>query len=263
MTEGMFPFGEYLKKVEQENKDPKKVFVLGVYASAVHAKWISPDGKEKVKALAVASEPKIFWKGDNADEIIKKIKIPNEAGTLEPADSNFNGPTGKILDEMYLSPLGFKRDEAWLCDLIPYSLSNKKQQNAIEKYYIPIAEKFNLPTASIPLAPETITIEKERPGEILKELIDSQAHIIIVLGQDPIKLFFHQQAFCKESKLSQFGEDKTNYGKGHSIQINNENYTVYFLAHPHHLEGVKPYSPKWKKLHEDWVTERKSKIKNI
>ena len=35
-----FPFGQELKKVEQENKESKKAFVIGVYASAVHAKWI-------------------------------------------------------------------------------------------------------------------------------------------------------------------------------------------------------------------------------
>jgi len=55
--EPVYPFGSTLKKVEQQDKSPKKVFVLGVYASAVHAKWIGADGKLKVTALAVASEP--------------------------------------------------------------------------------------------------------------------------------------------------------------------------------------------------------------
>ena len=32
-----FPFGEQLQKVEQQDKTPKEFFVLGVYASAVHA----------------------------------------------------------------------------------------------------------------------------------------------------------------------------------------------------------------------------------
>ena len=53
----IFPFGSVLKKVEQQDKSPKKVFVLGVYASAVHAKWIGADGTVNVQALAVASEP--------------------------------------------------------------------------------------------------------------------------------------------------------------------------------------------------------------
>jgi hypothetical protein len=48
---GTFPFGQPVRKVEQMDRSSKKVFVLGVYASAVHAKWIGSDGKEKVRAL--------------------------------------------------------------------------------------------------------------------------------------------------------------------------------------------------------------------
>ena len=34
-----YPFGEELRPVVQQDRTPKKVFVLGVYASAVHAQW--------------------------------------------------------------------------------------------------------------------------------------------------------------------------------------------------------------------------------
>ena len=73
-----FPFGQPLKKVEQKDKTPKQAFVLGVYASAVHARWIDKNGKQKVSALAVANEPEIFWQGLNAEEIINGIYIPEE-----------------------------------------------------------------------------------------------------------------------------------------------------------------------------------------
>ena len=33
-----YPFGESVHRLVQEECSPKKVFVLGVYASAVHAK---------------------------------------------------------------------------------------------------------------------------------------------------------------------------------------------------------------------------------
>jgi hypothetical protein len=49
-----FPFGQELRKVEQKDKNSKKAFVLGVYASAVHARWIDENGRQKVAALAVA-----------------------------------------------------------------------------------------------------------------------------------------------------------------------------------------------------------------
>ena len=44
-----FPFGSKLKPVFQTDTTPKKVFVLGIYASAVHAKWLDKNGKEKIK----------------------------------------------------------------------------------------------------------------------------------------------------------------------------------------------------------------------
>jgi hypothetical protein len=77
-----FPFGKELTKVEQTDKSPKKAFVLGVYASAVHARWTDINGRQLVSALAVASEPCIFWNGDYAAQIISSIKISRKLGTL-------------------------------------------------------------------------------------------------------------------------------------------------------------------------------------
>lgn len=34
-----YPFGETVKRLVQKDRTHKKVFVLGVYASAVHARW--------------------------------------------------------------------------------------------------------------------------------------------------------------------------------------------------------------------------------
>ena len=128
---GTFPFGQPVHPVIQQDHTPKKVFVLGVYASAVHAEWIGTDGERRVNALAVASEPYIFWRGDNAEEIIANINIPTALGKLIPAAKNLNGPSGNALDDLFLSPLGITRDDAWLCDLVPHSCLNQKQKKAI------------------------------------------------------------------------------------------------------------------------------------
>jgi hypothetical protein len=128
-----FPFGQPLKTVIQQDRSPKKVFVLGVHGSAVHAKWFPPGGRKPLrKALAVASEPEIFWNGENAAEIISKIAIPQEAGHLKPAEERFNGPSGNTLDKLYLTPLELSRSDVWLCDLVPHSLMSKNQKNAIQ-----------------------------------------------------------------------------------------------------------------------------------
>ena len=103
-----YPFGEYVRPLVQEDRTPKKVFVLGVYASAVHARW--KKGNAIVcQALAVASEPRIFWDGnpEEAAEIIRRIQVPEELGTLEPAGRSLNGPSAKVLDDHILAPHGF------------------------------------------------------------------------------------------------------------------------------------------------------------
>lgn len=66
------PFRQPVSSVQQKDQTPKPYFVLDVYASAVHAQWIGPDSKIKVKALAVASEPEIFWRGEwkQGEEIV-------------------------------------------------------------------------------------------------------------------------------------------------------------------------------------------------
>jgi len=40
---GTYPFGSPLQRVIQADRTPKRVFVLGVYASAVHARWLGPE----------------------------------------------------------------------------------------------------------------------------------------------------------------------------------------------------------------------------
>ncbi len=72
-----FPFGQKLVPLRQEGKSPKKVFVLGVYASAGHARC-KKSGKVICQALAVASEPRIFWDGniEEAKRIIDAVNIP-------------------------------------------------------------------------------------------------------------------------------------------------------------------------------------------
>ncbi len=132
-TRGCFPFGQPVRIVEQADRTPKDVFVLGVYSSAVHARWRDARGKQVVAALAVASEPVIFWRGEGAAEIIDRIDVPKEVGRLEPAASNLNGPSGRALDELYLGPLGITREHAWLCDLVPSSGKNPGQAKAIAR----------------------------------------------------------------------------------------------------------------------------------
>jgi len=126
-----FPFGSPLKKVEQTDRSPKKVFVLGVYASAVHAKWLAPDGSIKVKALAVASEPAIhILERRRARGHHQADQYPARSRHLSSGRSSVQRPIGNALNDLFLKPLGYTRDDAWLSDLLPYSRINVNQQAA-------------------------------------------------------------------------------------------------------------------------------------
>lgn len=187
-SERLFPFGQPLHDVVQRDRGPKDVFVLGVYASAVHARWVGTDGKDVVRALAVASEPEIFWRGDGAEEIVANVTIPLELGRLTPASAKLNGPSGRALDELFLKPLGFTRHQTWLCDLVPHSCMNPAQRRAVERAYLPHVERYGLPSPSLPDVP-TVLADDRRREEIAAELNASQARLLVLLGDQPIRWF--------------------------------------------------------------------------
>ncbi len=185
---GVFPFGSPVKPVAQQDRTPKQFFVLGVYASAVHAVWCGSDGKRKVNALAVASEPEIFWRGEDAGSIIASIKVPSKLGQLSPAPRQFNGPSGRSLDREFLEPLGITRDDVWLSDLYPFSHLNPGQRKAVAREYLPLIEEYGLAQPSLRPAPNKGPGE-ERCQEIWQEITEARAKILILLGDKPIHWF--------------------------------------------------------------------------
>lgn len=251
ITNYIFPFGEPVSTVEQVDKTPKKVFVLGVYASAVHARWIGVDNKVIVNAMAVASEPYIFWRGDNSDEIISTIKIPHGAGRLIPAARNLNGPSGNALDDLFLSPIGATRDSAWLCDLVPHSCCNPSQKGAIEREYEPLMKQHSLPQVTLPPVPK-ILADQARRAEILSEMKIAKPEIIMLLGNEPIKWFMNHYDNTW-STLSDFGDTSETYGKLHDTQIDGHNYKILALCHPRQAAKLGSHSAKWNTLHTQWV----------
>lgn len=246
-----FPFGEPVHPLVQEDRSPKKVFVLGVYASAVHARW-KKDGKVVCPALAVASEPRIFWDGNpqEASEIIGRIHIPEELGTLEPAGGHLNGPSAKVLDDHILAPLGWVREDAWLCDLLPETRLNPGQLRVIEKEYNPKISQYGLNAVTVPKRP-TLFCDKSRSEEIVSELEESQAKLLILLGDIPIRQFVNLVADVKFKTLQEY-VDLHGYGKCSPVVIHGKEYRLLPLAHPRQIGALGAHSEKWYRLHEEW-----------
>ena len=233
-----FPFGQIVRPLVQQDRTPKKVFVLGVYASAVHARW-KKDGKTICPAMAVASEPRIFWDGnvDEAKEIISKIAIPKEVGTLEPAGSHLNGPSAKVLDEHILGTLGYTRKDAWLCDLLP------------------LIELYGLNKVTIPERP-TVFCDAKRCEEILVELKESLAELLVLLGDIPIAQFLNEVADVPYTSLQEY-VDLYGYGTATDVTIDNRKIKVLPLAHPRQIGALGAHSEKWNRLHQEWENNLK------
>lgn len=252
-----FPFGQELHPLVQEDKTPKKVFVLGVYASAVHARW-KKDGQILCQALAVASEPRIFWDGDpeEAKQIISRIRISAELGTLEPAGRQLNGPSAKVLDENILAPLGCTRADTWLCDCLPETRLNPSQGKVIRERYVPLMEQYGLNPVTIPNRPSAFC-SKKRSEEITEELIQSQAKTLVLLGDIPIGQYLKKVADVPYSTLGEYVE-LYGYGNPTEVTIRGRKLQVLPLAHPRQIGALGAHSEKWNLAHREWEKQRRN-----
>ena len=246
-----YPFGEYVRPLVQEDRTPKKVFVLGVYASAVHARW--KKGNTIVcQALAVASEPRIFWDGnpEEAAEIIRRIQIPEELGTLEPAGRSLNGPSAKVLDDHILAPLGFTRNDAWLCDCLPETRLNPSQVRVINEKYNPLIKEYGLNEVTIPKRP-SVFCNKKRAEKIAEELMMSEAEMIVLLGDIPIAQFLRNVSDVPYSTLQEY-TDRYGYGNPSDAVICGKQFQVLPLAHPRKIGALGAHSERWHNAHAEW-----------
>lgn len=264
----IFPFGQEVKNVVQKDRKPKKIFCLGVYGSAVHARWVGPDGEDRCMAMAVASEPEIFWDGIRppVEEILKGITIPAAAGKLMPPNSEFNGGSGLVLSEQFIAPLRahgrqMSREDSWLCDLVPHSFSNQNQQRSIRNKYLPKVAAWGLPIPTIEPVPY-IQIDEARVAEIRSEIKESQAKVIMLLGDQPIKEFLCKLVPEQKDKnsLRYYGADKNSYGRLHEVRINSNTYHILPLVHPRQAGGLGDHSAAWAELHSNWVKNVAPKV---
>ncbi len=248
---GMFPFGQPVLSLRQADRSPKELFILGVYASAVHARWVGPDGAELAKALAVASEPHIFWRGEGPEAIIDQIRLPEGAGELVPAARMFNGPSGVALDDRVLAPLHRTRQQAWLADLVPHSCVNAQQQAALDRCYLPRLNEWGLPVPSVPAVPSALA-GPARQDEIAEELLQSRARILVLLGDEPIR-WFSAWWYPRGRRLADFGTSADSYGRLTEASVAGHPVALLPLAHPRQIAKLGRSSARWYDLHKHWM----------
>lgn len=246
-----YPFGEAVRPLSQQDRTPKKVFVLGVYASAVHAKW-TKDGNVVCQALAVASEPRIFWDGDpdEARAIIGRIRMPAELGELAPAGRQLNGPSAKALDAHILAPLGFTRQDAWLCDCLPETRLNPGQIKVIGEKYNPLIQHYGLNAVTIPKRP-AVFCDAARAEAITAELMASEAGLLVLLGDIPIGQYLKRVADVPYSTLREYCA-LHGYGNRSPVVIQGRRLDVLPLAHPRQIGALGAHNQRWHDAHREW-----------
>lgn len=257
---GTFPFGNPVLRVEQTERVPKPVFILGVYGSAVYGQFKPRKSQVSIRYLPIANEPEICWSGgqDLVKNIISDLKIPKEAGKLFPELSIANGFIGKSLDKYFLNPLKIKREQVWICNLIPFHVLNKKERKSIKKYN-DIHSELNLPKASIPTKKDRWNfINKKRFREIIEELFKSRAEVIITLGQQPLNWFLSEFDNNVDHLLN-----LKNYGALTEVQIESMKIKLLPLFHPKQLLKERNRDTRVGLLHYDWIKSKAKKIKMI
>jgi uracil-DNA glycosylase len=183
-------------------------------------------------------------------------------GKLVLPNVNLNGTSGRALDELYLKPLGLTRKDAWLCDIIPETRLNPHQKNAINRTYKLLKKAYNLPKVTVPEFRQGELDSEQRRQEILKELIDSQADTLILLGDLPIKWFLNYFSDTKCKTLASFGETPESYGLAHEMKLVGKTFGVIPLCHPRQAQRLGASSKNWFDLHSNWVKQKFDLMKN-
>lgn len=163
-----------------------------------------------------------------------------------------NGPSGIVLDEQYLTPLGYTREDAWLCDLLPETRLNPSQKQALERAYTPLVHQGIVPKVTIPEVPRHFC-DETRAQAIADEILASEATVLVTLGDIPLREFIARYE-QKWSKLSVFGQTENLYGQMHPITINGQSMSLLPLVHPRQAGRLGSSSNIWAALHERWLT---------
>ena len=257
---GTFPFGKKVLKVSQTDRTPKPVFVLGVYSSAVFAQFNYYKTDTVIRNIPIDNEPEIFWSGgqESVKKIISELQLTKSAGKLLPEPSSINGIMGRSLDKYYLHPLKLKRENVWLCNLIPHLILNKNERKSIKKYN-DLSSELNLVKASIPTKKQRWDfITKRRLREIIEEIFQSRAEVIISLGQQPLKWFFKEFDNNLRNLLS-----VQDYGMTTEVKIESVNFKLIPLFHPRQLLKEKNRDTRVGLLHYDWLKNKVKKVKLV
>lgn len=195
-TEYRFPFGQPVLPCRLVTTEPRPLFVLGAYPSALHISWSPPHSYKPVKAIAVDNEPWIFWDGRKELDIMKTwtetVQFDLSWGHIEPA-KRLNGSSGIWVDEYVLSPLKISRHEAWLTDCLDTYRCSKGLAARLKDTYMRMAPEFGLPAYNLLPHPDENAIVSEALAHLrdrlIQELEAAHPELVVTLGNAALRVF--------------------------------------------------------------------------
>ena len=139
-------------------------------------------------------------------------------------------------------------------DLLPETRINDNQMKVIKEEYNPRIDKFGLNKVNIPERGDVFA-DKERCNEILRELEESDARLLVLLGDIPIKQFLNVVADVPYSSLQEY-VDLYGYGNPTDVTIQGKTIKVLPLAHPRQIGALGYHSKTWCEMHQKWEKKR-------
>ena len=110
--------------------------------------------------------------------------------------------------------------------------------------------EYGLNEVTIPKRP-TVFCDAKRCKEIVAELKESKAGLLILLGDIPIAQFLSRVAEVPFKSLQEY-VDLYGYGTVTAATVDGHTVNVLPLAHPRQIGALGAHSEKWNKLHQSW-----------
>jgi hypothetical protein len=244
--ERRFPFGAPVKECGVETPDKVEAFVLGAYPSALHVRWVRPDGVA-ITAMAVDNEPSVFWDGEDEQQRVDdwaRDHFDDCWGSVTPSG---NGPSGKWVKRDILRPLqraGIRTHFITDC-LTTYRVSDAGQE-AIDERYLPFAaENPRLQPPVLSSHPSEGAIVREalndQKGRIAAQVAAATPAHVVTLGDAAARVVAAMSEWQGTGKLS-----TTPYGVPRDITLAGVPVRWSALIHP-------AARGEWQERHQKWL----------
>jgi hypothetical protein len=251
-----FPFGAPVLPCDAEDPDRRyPVFLLGAHPSALHVRRTPPQGfGPMVAALPVDNEPTPFWDAKPPSMVQELFGRWHERyfqrrwGSVAPASQN--GSSGRDIEELWLRPLGFIRDDAFITDCLVTARASVGVARRLNDRYLPVVEKLGAPPADLGPHPSEREIAQEAISEhgarLARQVLAADPDVVVTLGNAAARVIAALGSRPGQSVLR-----PDSYGEDRHVMLGGRSFCWIALVHP--------ATPReWADRHRAWIATTSS-----